>query len=105
MPGNLMPISKTVTANRLKSKKATGPIPIEAHAGFRFNARTRAINQDPAELMVEYRNHYNPSGFHEHFLAGNECQAIDAPAGAETSCLTRLIRLLLRLAGRTGVMA
>jgi hypothetical protein len=63
-----MPTSKTVTANRLKSKKATGPIPIEAHAGFRFNARLRAIHQDPAELTAEYREHYNPSGFHEHFL-------------------------------------
>jgi hypothetical protein len=100
-----MPNSKNVSVNRLNSKRATGSFPIEAHAGFRFNARTRAINQDPAELTVDYRNHYNPSGFHEHFPVGNERQAIDARAGAETSCLTRLIRFLLRLAGRTGVLA
>jgi hypothetical protein len=63
-----MPTSKSVTANRQNSKKTACPIPIEAHAGFRFNARLRDIHQDPAELTAEYRKHYSPSTFHEHFL-------------------------------------
>jgi hypothetical protein len=100
-----MPTSKNVAANRLNSKKAAGPLPIEAHAGFRFNARMRAIHQDPAELTAEPRNHYNPSCFHEHFLAGSEREAIDDPAGAEPSRMTVLIQSFLRLAGRTVVMA
>lgn len=63
-----MPTSKNVTDKPLNSGKTTGPLPIDAHAAFRFNAQMRAIQQDPAELTAAYRERYNPSSFHEHFL-------------------------------------
>jgi hypothetical protein len=60
--------SKQPDANRLNSEQTSGPLPIDGDATFRFNALIHAGDLDSEKLAAEYRQRYNPSSFHEHFL-------------------------------------